>query len=332
MTTTPPVNGQNQVVIYTAGDGTLQVDVRLRDQSLWLSLDQISTLFGRDKSVISRHIKNIFKTAELSQDSVVANFATTAADGKTYDVNFYNLDMILSVGYRVNSKRGTQFRIWANDVLRRHLVEGYTLHQKRLAEKGMKNLEQALTLVRETSMHPELTGDQAKGLLKVITGYAQTWVLLHQYDEGKVAAPRTLRPARYQLSYEDAIDAIRGLQETLQRAGEASTLFGQERDNALRGILGNIEQTFDGRELYASAEEKAAHLLYFIIKDHPLSDGNKRVGVLLFLLFLDRNGILKPGLFDDATLVALALLIAESRPQQKDILLQIILRFISASQ
>lgn len=195
----------------------------------------------------------------------------------------------------------------------------------------MKDLEQALTLIRETSMHPELTGNQAKGLLRVITGYAQTWVLLHQYDEGNVTVPPTLRPARYQLSYDDAADAIAGLQSALHQSGEASSLFGQERDQALRGILGNIEQTFDGEELYPSAEEKAAHLLYFIIKDHPLSDGNKRVAVLLFLLFLDRNGILRPGLFDDATLVALALLIAESRPQQKDILLQIILRFISAT-
>ncbi len=331
MAPTPPINGNNQVVIYMADDGSLQVDVRLQDETVWLSQKLLSALFGVERSVVTKHLNNIFKTGELSKNSVCAKIAHTAEDGKTYQTTYYNLDAIISLGYRVNSRRATQFRIWATTVLRQHLLQGYSLHQKRLAEKGMKDLEQALTLIRETSMHPELTGNQAKGLLRVITGYAQTWVLLHQYDEGNVTVPPTLRPARYQLSYDDAADAIAGLQSALHQSGEASSLFGQERDQALRGILGNIEQTFDGEELYPSAEEKAAHLLYFIIKDHPLSDGNKRVAVLLFLLFLDRNGILRPGLFDDATLVALALLIAESRPQQKDILLQIILRFISAT-
>ena len=306
----------------------MQMDVRLQDDTIWLSLTQIADLFQRDKSVISRHIKSIFTSQELAQ-SVVANYAITAADGKTYQVDFYNLDMVISVGYRVNSKRGTQFRIWATTVLRKHLIEGYTLHQKRLQETGIKELEQALSLIDRVKSSPELSSDQAKGLLDVVTKYTQTWLLLRKYDDGEVEAPTRMQKATYRLTYSDALLAIQSLRENLAAKGEASDLFGNQRGEMLQGIVGNIYQTFDQQELYSTLEEKAAHLLYFVIKDHPLTDGNKRIAVLLFLTFLQRNNVL-PHLrgLSDNTLVALALLIAESDPKEKEMLIRLILHFI----
>lgn len=328
MTTAPQTNGNNQIILYEAEDGTMQMDVRLQKETIWLSLNQMSDLFQRDKSVISRHMKSIFTNQELPQ-SVVANFAITAADGKTYHVDFYNLDMIISVGYRVNSKRGTQFRIWATNVLRRHLIEGYTLHQKRLHEKGTRELEAALALIERVKSSPELSSDQAKGLLDVVTKYTQTWLLLRKYDDGEVEAPSTMQKPTYRLTYDDALLAIRSLRENLAAKGEASDLFGNVRAEMLQGIIGNIYQTFDQQELYPTLEEKAAHLLYFVIKDHPLVDGNKRIAVLIFLTFLQRNNVLPElrGLSDN-TLVAMALLIAESDPKEKDLLIRLILHFI----
>lgn len=321
--------GKGEIILYKAKDGTAQIDVRMEEETVWLSLDQMASLFGRDNSVISRHIKNVFKTAELSQDSVVAKFATTAADGKTYQVDYYNLDMILSIGYRVNSKRGTQFRIWATNVLRQHLLQGYSLHQKRLQEKGLKELEGALELVRRASSNRELSGDEARGLLKVITDYAETWLLLRAYDEGDISLPAHLQKSSYVLTYADALTAIAGLREKLRQENAASELFGLERGEALQSIIGNIRQTFDDVELYPTLEEKAAHLLYFVIKDHPFSDGNKRIAVLLFLHFLDRNHALARAMFSSNMLVALALLIAESDPRQKEVMLRMILHFVS---
>jgi DNA ligase (NAD+) len=331
MSTAPHFPGASEIILYKAKDGSAQVDVRMQDETVWLSLQQMTDLFGRDKSVISRHIRNIYKMGELEKNSVVAKIATTAADGKTYQVEYYSLDMILSVGYRVNSKSGTQFRIWATNVLRKHLIDGFTLHRRRLEEKGLQELQQAIDLVRRTSDVHQLSVSEAKGVLDVITRYMQTWVLLRQYDDAAVAQPLKLRSARYRLTYDDACSAIDTLKEHLMKTGEASELFGQERDHGLEAIIGNIVQTFDGKELYSSLEEKAAHLLYFVIKDHPFVDGNKRIGVLLFLLYLDRNHALSLGssAFQNSTLVSLALLIAESAPRQKEVMLRMILQFLT---
>lgn len=328
MSTPHPISGDNQIILYKTDDGRTHVDVQLKDETVWLSLDQLSALFERDKSAISRHIKNILKTRELSQKSVVANFATTAADGKTYRVNYYNLDMIISVGYRVNSKRGTLFRIWATNVLRRHLIEGYTIHQKRLQERGTRELEQTLKLISRTKALPDLSSDEAKGLLEIVTHYTQTWLLLRKYDDGEMEMPSCLKKPTYRLTYEDAVRGLQALKTDLVQRKEASDLFGRERAGMLQGIIGSIYQTFDRKDLYPTMQERAAHLLYFVIKDHPFTDGNKRIGVFLLLLFLERNAC--PLRMQDTTLVALALLVAESDPKEKNMLVRLILHFIVA--
>ncbi len=324
---------KGEIIIYK--DKKAQIEVRLENETVWLSLYQLAALFGRDKSVISRHIRNIFKEAELSENSVVAKIATTATDGKTYQVDFYNLDMIISVGYRVNSQNATQFRIWATRILREHIVQGFTINQKRLQETGLQDFEKALELVRDTIAKKELTGDEARGLLRVITDYANTWLLLQKYDEGKLAVEGVRKKTVYTITYADACAAIAELKKDLMAKKEAGDLFGVEREH-LEGIIGNVNQSFGGHALYPSVEEKAAHLLYFVIKDHPFGDGNKRIGSLLFIIFLARNNHLftKNGerKINDVALVALALLVAESKPNQKDAMVKLVVNLLKDAQ
>ena len=321
------------VALFEAPDGQIRLDVRLERDTVWLSLNQMAELFGRDKSVISRHLRNIFTSGELDRAAVVAKTATTAADGKTYQVEYFDLDAVLSVGYRVNSKRGTQFRIWATRTLRDYLVQGYTLNERRLREKGLTEMEQAVRLLARTLSAHELVNEQGWAVLDVVTHYARSWRLLLQYDENRLPElPAQPTHPVASLSPDDSRRAIAGLKQALMAKGEATALFGQERGGALDGILGSIEQTFGGEALYASVESRAAHLLYFIIKDHPFVDGNKRIGSFLFLLYLDRNGMLtkSDGLprFADNALVAVALLVAESDPAQKELLIRLILNFL----
>lgn len=329
MTQTPG----GEVVVYEAPDGEVRVDVRLDRETVWLSLNQMAELFERDKSVISRHLRNVFDSRELEREAVVAKNATTAADGKTYQVEFFNLDAILSVGYRVNSKRGTQFRIWATRTLRDHLLRGYTLHERRLAERGLGEIEQAVGLLARTLTTHALVSDEGRAVLDVVQRYTRSWRLLLEYDEERLAAKpaQPVAPAA-SLSLADARAAIASLREDLASRGEAGALFGQERGEALAGLLGAIEQTFDGEPLYPSAQARAAHLLYFVIKDHPFGDGNKRIGTFLFLDYLRRNRLLlradgEPRLADNA-MVALALLIAESEPAQKDLMIRLVLNLL----
>ena len=322
-----------EVALYQTPDGQVRLDVHLERETVWLSLSQMAELFGRDKSVISRHLRNVFETGELNRQAVVAKNATTAADGKTYQVEYFDLDAILSVGYRVNSKRGTQFRIWATRTLRDHLVQGYTLNERRLREKGLAEMEQAMRLLARTLSAHELVNDQGRAVLDVVAHYARSWRLLVEYDENRLpeAPARPMRPVAG-LSPEDARRGIGDLKQALMARGEATTLFGQERGGALDGILGSIEQTFGGEALYPSVQSRAAHLLYFVIKDHPFADGNKRIGSFLFLLYLNRNGLLaQPDgtpLFADNALVATALLVAESDPGQKELLIRLILNLL----
>jgi DNA ligase (NAD+) len=321
-------NKHGEIVFYKAEDGESSFEVRLYEESVWLSLNQMVELFGRDKSVVSRHLNNIFKSGELKRDAVVAKNATTAADGKTYQVDYFNLDAIISVGYRVNSIRGTQFRIWATSVLKDHLIKGYTVNERRLAEKGLIEMEQAVSLLSQTLHRNDLVTEQGKAVLEVVTRYAKSWTLLLQYDEDQLELPKESNPAKHVLDYQQTKEAIATLKAELIKRGEASDLFGQEREKHLQGILGSINQTFDGEDLYPSVGEKAAHLLYFVIKDHPFSDGNKRIGSFLFLLFLRENWLLERSGINQNGLVALALLIAESDPGQKDLMVRLILNIL----
>ncbi len=319
-----------ELTLYLAPDGEVRIHVRLEGETVWLSLDQMATLFGRHKSVISRHLRSVFSTGELERAAVVAKHATTASDGKTYQVEFYNLDAILSVGYRVNSKRGTHFRQWATGRLREHLLRGFTLREERLRERGVGDLEQAMTLLARTLERNALVNDEGRAVLRVVEDYARTWQLLQAYDEDTLAEqPRQPRRPTSVLTLAEARATVEHLRAALAEQGGSTALFGQERGEQLAAIVGSIEQTFGGTRLYPSVQARAAHLLYFAIKDHPFSDGNKRIGTLLFLEYLRRNGaLLRPdgGLrLADDTMVALALLVAESEAGQKELMIRLIL-------
>ncbi|MBF0556557.1 MAG: virulence protein RhuM/Fic/DOC family protein, partial [Nitrospirae bacterium] len=277
-------------------------------------------------SVITKHLRNVFREGELDKASVRAKFAHTASDGKKYNTQFYNLDAILSVGYRVNSKRGTQFRQWATNVLRDHLLQGFTVNRSRIEAKGLSEMQQAVELLARTLNNQILITEVGRDVLSVIVGYAKTWRLLLRYDEDSLVLPAGCQPSRGGFEYDFAKRAISELKQELKGRGDATDLFGAERSDALAAILGNIEQTMFGKPLYRTREEKAAHLLYFIIKDHPFLDGNKRIGSFLFLLY-SRQELIQE-IVSENTLTALALLIAESEPANKDLMIRLIVNLI----
>lgn len=311
------------IIIYEGAEA--RVEVRLERETVWLSLQQLAELFGRDKSVISRHLKNIFATGELEREAVVAKNATTAADGKTYLVDYYNLDAIISVGYRVSSAKATRFRQWATTVLREHLTRGFTLNRQRF-ERNAAELEAALQLVRRAAAGAALTADQGRGLVDVIARYTQAFLWLQRYDEGLLTAPAG-SPGGVLPTLDEARAAIARLKADLMARGEASELFGRERGDAFAALLGNLDQTVFGESAYPTVETKAAHLLYFVIKNHPFADGNKRSGAFLFVDFLARNGrLLRNGepVINDVGLAALALLVAESDAKNKDVMIRLI--------
>lgn len=320
----------DQVVLFQAADGQVTLDVRLEADTVWLSQAQMAELFGRERSVITRHVGNVFREGELPEKSNVHFLHIAGADRP---VGFYNLDVIISVGYRVKSPRGTQFRIWATQVLRQHLIQGYSLHQRRLQERGLGDLQQALALMARTLSARGLVSDEGQAVLEVVQRYSRAWRWLLAYDEDRLA-PTTAEPdgEPKALGLAEAQRAIVTLRADLAGRGEATSLFGQDNRQALAGILGAIEQTFDGQPLYPSAQLQAAHLLYFVIKDHPFTDGNKRIGTLLFLEFLRRNQLLllpddQPRIADNG-MAALALLIAESAPQQKDQMIRLVMALL----
>jgi len=326
---------KGEIVIYRAKKGRAQIEVRLEEETVWLSQKQLADLFESERSVVTKHINNVFKTKELQKNSVCAKFAHTAADGKTYQVNFYNLDMIIAVGYRINSKRGTQFRIWATTILKDHLIQGYSINEKRLKEQNtrLRELQKTVNLMGQLLANKELGQSETAGLLKVITDYSYALTVLDQYDRGKLKIHRTTRKKGFILTYEIAHSAIIRLGEELNNQGEKLGLFGKEKDESLKGSLGAIYQTFDGKELYPSIEEKAAHLLYFVTKNHSFVDGNKRIAAFLFIWYLDINGILyskgRMKRIGDNALVALTLMIAESSPKDKDTITKVIVNLIN---
>jgi prophage maintenance system killer protein len=325
-----PTN-ENQIDIYQTSDGQTEIQVRLEADTVWLNRQQLVELFGRDIKTIGKHIGNVFKEGELSKEAVVANFATTATDGKTYQVEHYNLDVIISVGYRVKSRQGTQFRIWATQRLKEYLVQGYSLNRARF-DKNAAELEQALALIRKAAQSPELTGPAGRGLVDIVSRYTQTFLWLQRYDEGLLEEPAGQSGGQLP-SPEEAMAAVLQLKQQLLARGEASPLFAQVRDSGLAGIFGNLDQTVLGEPAYPTVESKAAHLLYFVVKNHPFSDGNKRSGAFLFVDFLHRNHRLLNAeghpVINDTGLAALTLLVAESDPKQKETLIRLIMNMLS---
>jgi len=313
---------KGEIIIYKPSKNEVELKVRFEDETVWLSLNQIAELFGRDKSVISRHLRNIFEEGELFKDSVVAKIATTAADGKTYQVEFYSLDAIISVGYRVNSQRATQFRIWATKILKNYLLQGYAVNEKRLLEANNKfnQLQETISFLQKKAKAKILQG-QEKEILNLLADYSKTLSLLEKYDKSKLKVEAG-KKAKFVLEYENCLNVILELKKNLISKKEAGDIFGNEVSYKFESIAKNLYQTFGGKELYKSIEAKAAHLLYLTIKDHPFTDGNKRVGSFLFVYFLDRNNYLyrRSGekKINDNALTALALLIAESNPKEKE--------------
>ena len=327
------MNNQNPIEIYQAQDGTTQVEVRFENDTVWLSQAQMAMLFDKDIRTINEHITNIFDDEELEKESTIRKFRIVRQEGKRQvnrEIEHYDLDMIISVGYRVKSKQGISFRRWATARLKEYLTQGYTINQKRL-QQNAHELEQALALIQKTANSSELTLESGRGLVDIVSRYTHTFLWLQQYDEGLLTEPQTQQGGTLP-TYAEACSALAELKSQLMAKGEASDLFGRERDNGLSAILGNLDQSVFGEPAYPSIEAKAAHLLYFVVKNHPFSDGNKRSGAFLFVDFLHRNGRLLDHngypVINDTGLAALTLLVAESDPKQKETLIRLIMHML----
>jgi len=327
---------EDRVVLYSDINGEIKIEVSLENDTVWLSQKQMSVLFDKNVKTINEHIGNIFKEGELEQDSTIRNFRIVQTEGireVEREIASYNLDVIISVGYRVKSTRGTQFRIWANKILRDYVVRGYAINQQHLSQKGLHELTATMELVRNSIEAKEISSDEAKGLFDIINGYAKTWALLQGYDSNDLEEPIGTTKQNFILDYDEANNAIDCLKSELMKKGEATELFGNEKAGEFKGALLNIYQTFGGVDLLPSVEEKAANLLYYVIKDHTFSDGNKRIGSFLFILFLHKNGITykqngEPKISDNA-LVSLALLTAASDAKQKELMIKLIINLLN---
>lgn len=326
----------NEMLIYENDNNIITVQLDNEGETFWLSQKQMAELFDRDVRTINEHLKNIYKEQELKEGSTVRKFRIVRTEGTRdveREIDHYNLDAIISVGYRVSSKKGTQFRIWATARLKEHLVQGYTLNEQRLRQHQaqLKKLEQTLSLFQQNVID-QASLPEAQGLVKVIADYANTFVLLNQFDSERLSTVDFDEDIRYQIDYNEAKHAIALLVKDLTGKGEATNLVGNEKDDSFAGILGSVVQSFGGEYLYASIEAQAAHLLYFVIKNHPFNDGNKRIGAFIFIWFLQRNqhhlkqsGELK---INDNALAAIALLVAQSDPAQKDLMIHLIMNLI----
>lgn len=321
-----------KIVIYQTNDGETSIDVRLEGETVWLSQSQLSELFNTDRTSILRHIKNIYKTEELDESTTCAFFAQVREEGSrvvTRQIPYYNLDMIISVGYRVNSKRGTQFRIWANKVLKNYLVKGYAINDK-ITQKKYKELSQLVHILGRTiNSQPELSNSENQYLINVVTDYTYALDTLDRYDYQELKIERTTSENKFYATYENAMETIHNLRKKFG----GSWLFGNEKDDSFKSSIGQIYQTFDGIDLYPSVEEKAAMLLYLVTKNHSFSDGNKRIAATLFLWFMQNNSILYKSdgskRISNGALVALTLMIAESRPEEKDVMVKVVVNLIN---
>ncbi len=327
---TPATRPDGEIVVYETPDGEVSVDVRLDRETVWLTQRQMAQVFGSTPANVQMHLRNVFSGGELEAEATTKDFLVVQTEGRRRVrriLKHYDLDAIISVGYRINSERGVRFRQWATRTLRDHLVRGFTLNERRLAESGLGEARQTLDLLARTLRNQALVDSTGQAVLELISGYADTWRLLLEYDEDRLATPPGARPSVGVLDHDRATRAIAEFKRELIERREASSLFGNPRGEALAAILGSIEQTMFGESLYRSREEKAGHLLYFIVKDHPFTDGNKRIGSLLFLLYLKQEGLhhrLNP-----EALTALTLLIAESAPASKDLMVRLIINLLA---
>ena len=305
----------SNIVIFESEDKSVCISVQMTDDTVWLNRNQLAELFGRNVKTIGKHINNTLKEELSGDDAVVAKFATTAADGKTYQTEYYNLDVIISVGYRVKSKRGIEFRKWANRVLKDYIIKGYAVNNNRINQIG-----EVIRIMKRTQEQLD-----SKQVLSVIERYTTALDLLDSYDHQNMTRPKGSE-AVYVLTYEECRKLIDSM-----RFGDESVVFGNEKDDSFKGSIGNIYQSFGGIDVYPTLEEKAANLLYFVTKNHSFSDGNKRIAAAVFLYFLDRNGVLFADgekIIDDYTLVALTIMIAESRPDEKEMMISVIMNCI----
>ena len=325
----PPMHtADTSIVIYSTEDNDVSIEAKTDGDTVWLNRTQMSVLFGRDVKTIGKHVNNALKE-ELEGLPVVAKFATTASDGKTYQVEHYNIEVVTSVGYRVKSRRGVQFRIWANSVLKDYVIKGFALNERINAERYNELKDVIRLLAHAVNSQEKLTDDQSRGLLSVVTDYVYALDTLDDYDYQSLNIENTTKEERFHVTYENAMEAISGLKN---RFGE-SFLFANEKDDSFRSSIGQIYQTWDGNDLYPSVEEKAAMLLYLVTKNHSFSDGNKRIAAMLFLWFMENNGILYRAdgtkRIADNTLVALTLMIAESRTEEKDVMVKVVVNLIN---
>lgn len=321
----------SHIEIYQTPDGNTELNVRLDGDSVWLSQAQLALLYGTDRTSIGRHIRNIYKSEELDENSTCAKIAQVRFEGKRRierAILTYNLDMIISVGYRVNSKHATQFRIWANRILKEYLIKGYVVNQHAKIEQ-FNELKHTIAIMGEVLKAKSVTHDEAVGLLRVISDYSYGLDTLDRYDYQSLEIDKTTSEEKFIATYENALEAL----ATLKHKFGGSELFAHEKDDSFKSTMGVLYQTFDGKELYPSIEEKAANLLYLTVKNHSFSDGNKRIAAFLFLWFLEKNGILYrtdgTRLLDNNTLVAITLMIAESKTEEKDIMTKVVINLIN---
>ena len=321
----------SNIAIYQTPDGETIIDVRLEGDTVWLSQAQLALLYNTDRTSIGRHIRNIYSSGELDEESTCVKNAQVQIEGRRRvkrTTHTYNLDMIISVGYRVNSKHATNFRIWANRILKEYLIKGYAINHNAKAEQ-LDELKQTIAIMRNVLAHKSITQDEAVGLLRVISDYSYGLDTLDRYDYQTLDITQTTNREVFRATYKDAIEALAILKDKFG----GSDLFAHEKDDSFKSTMGVIYQTFDGQELYPSIEEKAANLLYLTVKNHSFSDGNKRIAAFLFLWFLEKNGILyrEDGsrLLDNNTLVALTLMIAQSKVEEKDIMTKVVVNLIN---
>jgi len=326
----------SDIIIYE--EGNIELKATVQNESVWLSQKQIAELFEVQRPAITKHLSNIFKSHELDEKMVCSVLEHTTKHGaikgkeQVKKTKFYNLDAIISIGYRVNSKKATQFRIWANDILKKYIIDGYALNKDKLQQQKLMELEQTMQIIKQNLQNDALSTQEAKGFVEIVSNYAKSWALLQGYDDQSLKEMVQDKEEKFILGLDEAKEAIAELKKTLIAKGEATELFGQEKAGELKGNLLNIYQSFGGVDLLPSLESKAANLLYYIIKGHPFNDGNKRIGAYLFVLFLHKNGTLyKPNAeakINDNALASIALLVAQSHPNQKEIIIKLIMNML----